>query len=154
MRYIPFLLALLMSACSGKGKESTASAADTTRVIELALKTVMTESFPEIEGIRRQSVFRDSVFLTTSLMPLSMLPSDIDSFHFKPLADSLICSAIRQDTGSAELPNYLALQAFEKTDSGYFLTFESIDCVPSPSRDGAVSLHILKTEDRYIFNKK
>jgi hypothetical protein len=153
MRHL-FILLLILTSCADKSSRHTASSADTTQVIQLALKTVLTESFPEMDGIKRKSSFKDTIFLTTSLFPLSKLPSAIDSFRFKVLPDTLICKVMKTDTASTELPNYLLLQYFEKTDTSYLIRFESVDCVPSPSRDGAVSLHILKTIDKYVFKKK
>jgi hypothetical protein len=88
------------------------------------------------------------------LLPLSSLPPRVDSFRFKILPDTMICSVIKTDTVTEELPNFLRLQSFEKTDTGYFVRFESIDCIPSASRDGAVSLYILKTKDKYVFRNK
>ncbi|MGZ5219634.1 MAG: hypothetical protein ACXWC7_06135, partial [Chitinophagaceae bacterium] len=82
---------------------------------------------------------------------LSHLPASVDSFRFKILPDSLICSVIKSDTASVELPNFLRLQTFEKTDTDYLVKFESVDCVPSPSRDGSVSLRILKSKDKFVF---
>ena len=152
--HVLFILLLFLIACSEKGGKHKFSGADTTQVVELALKTVLTEPFPVMDGIKRKSAFNDSIFLTTKLFSLSNLPADIDSFHFKVLPDSMICFAIKSDTGTTELPNYLSLKSFEKTDTGYFVQFESVDCVPYPSLDGAVSLHILRTKDKFIFNHK
>lgn len=145
------ILLLILTACTDKYRKQTSSAADTTQVIEVALKTVLVESFPEMDGIKRKSSFSDSLFLTTNLFPLSNLPASVDSFRFKILPDSIICSVIKSDTAAAELPNYLKLQSFEKTDTDYFVRFESVDCIPSPSRDGAVSLRILKSKDKFVF---
>jgi len=155
MRIFCILLVLVfLVACSQKGSKQRAATADTTRVIALALKTVMSERFPVMDGIKRRSSYNDSIFLTTKLFSLSNLPPDVDSFHFKVIADSMICSAIRSDTNSAELPNYLRLKTFEKNDTGYLVQFESVDCIPYPSLDGAVSLQIRKTKDQYKFNRK
>ena len=153
MRIFCILLVFLV-ACSDKGRKQHSSAVDTTRVVELALKTVMSEPFPVMDGIKRGNTYNDSIFLTTKLFSLSNLPSDVDSFHFKVVADSMICSAIRSDTTASELPNYLRLKTFEKNDTGYFVQFESVDCIPYPSLDGAVSLTIRKTRDKYLFNNK
>ena len=149
-----FIFLLVLTACAEKSSKQTSTAADTTQVIEVALKTLLVESFPDMDGIKRKSSFHDSIFLTTSLLPLSSLPSSVDSFHFKILPDSAICSVIKSDTANPELPNFLRLQSFEKTDTDYFVRFESVDCIPSPSKDGAVNLHILKTNDKYFFKKK
>ena len=149
-----FIFLLVLTACTEKSSRQTSSTADTTQVIEVALKTVLNEPFPEMDGIRRKSRFHDSIFLTTNLLPLSSLPPSIYSFRFKILPDTMICSVIKSDTTTTELPNFLRLQSFEKTDTGYFVRFESVDCIPSPSKDGAVNLTILKTIDKYFFNKK
>lgn len=149
-----FILLLILTACADKSRKQTSSAADTTQVIELALKTVMVESFPEMDGVKRKSMFKDSIFLTTNLLPLSSLPPRVDSFRFKILPDTIICFVIKSDSVSAELPNFLRLQSFVKTDTDYFVKFESVDCIPSASRDGSVSLHILKTKDKYVFKPR
>lgn len=154
MRQLPLLFLVLLIACADKSKKQYPTTADTTQVIQLALKTILTEPFPEMDGIKRKSIFNDTIFLTTNLFSLSALPSKVDSFRFKVLPDTLICSLLKTDTVSEELPNFLSLQSFEKTDSDYVVRFESVDCVPAPSRDGAVSLHILKTIDKYVFKNK
>ena len=148
-----FILLLILTACADKSKKLTSSAADTAQVIELALRTVLVEPFPDMDGVKRKSMFHDSIFLTTTLIPLSKLPHSVDSFCFKILPDTLLCSVLKSDTVAEELPNYLSLQTFQKTDTGYFVKFESVDCIPSPSRDGSVSLHILKTNDKYVFKR-
>jgi hypothetical protein len=145
------LLLLVAAACTDKSRKQSSSRADTTQVIEVALKTILVESFPEMDGIKRKSSFNDSLFLTTNLFTLSHLPSSVDSFRFKIVPDSLICSVIKSDTITTEVPNYLLLQSFEKTDTDYFVKFESVDCVPSPSREGSVSLRILKSKDKFVF---
>ena len=149
-----FILLLILTACTDRSSKQTSSAADTTQVIELALKTVLGEHFPEMDGVKRKSIFHDSIFLTTNLLPLASLPPSVDSFRLKILPDTTICSVIKSDTITTELPNYLRLQSFEKTDTGYFVRFESIDCIPSSSLAGSVSLHILKTKDKYVFKHK
>ena len=148
------ILLVFLAGCAQKGGKQRASTVDTTRVIALALKTVMSERFPVMDGIKRKSAYNDSIFLTTKLFSLSNLPANVDSFHFKVIPDSMICSAIRSDTNTAELPNYLRLKTFEKNDTGYLVQFESVDCIPYPSLDGAVSLQIRKTKDQYKFSRK
>jgi hypothetical protein len=151
----PVIIVLLfLTACADKSRKQFLATRDTTQVIKLALKTVLEESFPEMDGIKRKSNFNDTIFLTTNLVPLSSLPTSIDSFRFKVVPDTTICSLIKSDTSTAELPNYLRLQTFEKTDTDYFVQFESVDCIPSPTRDGSVSLHLLRTKDKFVFSHK
>lgn len=151
----PLLLFLLiLTACADKSSKQTSSSADTTQVIELALKTVLGQSFPELNGVKRKNSFNDSIFLTTRLFSLSNLPPAADSFRFKILPDSMICTVIKTDTVTTGVPNFLLLETFAKTDTDYFVRFESVDCIPSPSRAGAVSLHILKTKDKFVFKQR
>ena len=151
----PVIIVLLfLTACADKSRKQSLASRDTTQVIKLALKAVLEESFPEMDGIKRKSNFKDTIFLTSNLVSLASLPTSIDSFRFKVVPDTTICSLIKSDTATAELPNYLRLQTFEKTDSDYFVQFESVDCIPSPSRDGSVSLHLLRTKDKFVFNHK
>ena len=153
MRFI-FIILLFLAACADKNAGQTPSTADTTQVIELALKTALGQDFPEMDAVKTKSIFGDSIFFTTSLFPLSTLPSKIDSFTFKVMPDTMICPLLKTDTVSAEIPNYLRLQTFEKTDSGYFVQFESMFCIPTATRDASVGLHILKTKDKFEFKKK
>jgi len=151
----PLIIVLFfLTACADKSRKQSLATRDTTQVIKLALKTVLEESFPEMDGIKRKSNFNDTILLTSNLVSLASLPTSIDSFRFKVLPDTIICSLIKSDTGTAELPNYLRLQTFEKTDTDYFVQFESVDCIPAPSRDGSVSLHLLRTKDKFVFNHK
>lgn len=147
---LSLLFLIVLSACTEQSSRQVIATEDTTRVIEVALRTVLEQPFPDMDGIRRKSSFNDSIFLTTELMPLNKLPVSVDSFRFKILPDSAICSMIKSDT-VADLPNFLKLQAFEKTDTDYFVKFESVDCIPSPSKDGAVSFRILKSKDKFVF---
>ena len=153
MRVLVFLI-VFMASCANKSGDQTPANADTTQVIELALKTALGEHFPEMDDVKRLSQPGDSIFFTTELFSLSNLPTTVDSFKFRILPDSLICPLIKADTSSIEIPNYLRLQTFQKTDTGYFVEFESVVCVPRAARDASVSIHILKTRDKFEFKGK
>lgn len=145
---LPFLLA----ACqSGDGKRSS-NGADTTKVVELALRTALGEGFSEMDEVKPNGA-TDSIYLTTNLFALSKLPQSVDSFKFRIMPDSVICNVIKADTTVDPVPNYLRLQTFQKTDTGYFVELESVYCIPVATKDASVGLHILKTKDRYEFKK-
>ncbi len=151
-QFLIFLL--LFSACANKDSNEVPASADTTQVVELAVRTALSGQFPEMDDVKRETIFKDSIFFTTSLFPLEKLPVKADSFTFKVMPDTLICAMLKTDTVSPELPNYLRLQTFEKTDTGYFVQFESVLCIPSPARDASVGLHILKTRDKFVFENQ
>lgn len=148
-----FIFLLFLAACVNKRADQTPASADTTQVIELALKTALGQQFPEMDAVKRRSIFQDSILFTTSLFSIEKLPPRVDSFKFKIMPDTMICPLLKTDTISTELPNYLRLQAFQKTDTGYFVQFESVICIPSATRDASVGLHILRTKDKFVFEK-
>lgn len=145
------VILIILTSCGSKSGSETPANADTTQVIVLALKTALGQDFPELNDVKRWESPGDSIFLTTKLFPLSNLPASVDSFKFRILPDTLICSIIKADTAGTELPNYLRLQTFQKTDTGYFVQFESVVCIPSAARDASVGIHILKTKDKFEF---
>lgn len=150
------ILLLCLAACGQKTSQQTPTTADTTQVIELALRSALGQDFPELDAVKRKHRLSDSIFFTTNLFSLSNLPSKVDSFVFKVMPDTAICTVIKADTTvvTEQLPNYLRLQSFQQTDTGYFVQFESVICVPKAQKDASVGLHILKTKDKFVFEKK
>lgn len=148
-----FILLVMVASCTNRDGQVSQSVNDTTKAIELAVKTALEEDFPEMEPVKKRSRFNDTIFLTTNLFPLSHLPQSIDSFRFKVLPDTLICSVIKSDSLSGEWPNYLKLSSFEKRDTGYFVQLESLSCQRG-GEGGSVGIFIIKTKDTFVFKKK
>ena len=148
-----FIMLVMLASCANRDGQGTQSGNDTTKAIELAVKTVLEEDFPEMEPVKKRSNLKDSIFLTTTLLSLSHLPQRVDSFRFKVLPDTLICSVIRLDTLSGDLPNYLKLTSFEKRDTGYFVELESLSCQRG-GESGSVGVFIVKSKDTFVFQKK
>ena len=148
-----FILLIILASCANRNNQVSQSKNDTTKVIELAVRTVLEGDFPDVAAVKRKDKLNDSIFFTTNLLPLSTLPQSVDSFRFKILPDTLICTIIKSDSASGELPNYLKLRSFEKSDTGYFVQLESLSCLPSGG-GGSVSIHIVKTKDTFVSKKK
>lgn len=147
-----FILLVMVASCTNRDGQVSQSKNDTTTAIELAVKTALEEDFPEMAPVKRKDKLKDSIFITTNLLPLANLPQRIDSFRFKILPDTLVCSAIKSDTLSGDFPNYIKLLAFEKRDTGYFVQLESLSC-QSGGEGGSVGIFIVKTKDKFVFKK-
>ena len=148
-----FIFLLALTACAEKSSKQTSTAADTTQVIEVALKTLLVESFPDMNGIKRKSSFHDSIFLTTNLLPLSSLPSSVDSFHFKILPDSAICSVIKSDTATVSCRTFFGFRLLKKRIPAISFASKVWIVFPPPQKMGPSICTILKTNDKYLFKK-
>lgn len=146
-----FVIVIVLASCTNRNGQVSQSKNDTVTAIELAVKTALVEDFPEMDPVKSKN--GDSIFITSSLLSLSHLPQKIDSFRFKILPDTLICAAIKTDTLSQVLPNYLKVSSFEKRDTGYFVQLESLSC-PAGGEGGSVGIFIVKSKDTFVFKKK
>lgn len=147
---------IVLISCTDRNRDATASSSknDTARAIQLAIKTILTEDFPDAPSMKKVGVFHDSIFfVASSLLPTTHVPERVDSFHIKVLADSLLCATMKSDTSYKELPNYLKLDSFENRDTGYFVKLESLNCLPG-GEAGSLGIFIVKTKDNFVFEKK
>ena len=149
-----FLISLfLFASCKNREAQVSSSKNDTTKAIQLAIKTILQEDFPDAPAMKKVALFHDSIFVAaTHSLPVASFPDRVDSFRLKVLADTLLCANMRSDTSYKELPNYLKLDSFENRDSGYFVKFESLNCMRG-GEGGSVGIFILKTKDNFVFKK-
>lgn len=150
-----FLISLMIVAgCTNRNAQVSSSKNDTTKAIELAIKTILEGDFPDAPAMKKVALFHDSIFFAASnLLPASRLPERVDSFHIKVLADTLLCARMKSDTSYKELPNYLKLDSFENRDTGYYVKLESLNCLSS-GEAGALGIFIIKTKDNFVFEKQ
>ncbi|HEY1869427.1 MAG TPA: hypothetical protein VGG71_00145 [Chitinophagaceae bacterium] len=144
-----FVLIVFISCKSSKEKV-TQPKGDTTRVIELAVRTAFFhQNLPKMGPLFYSYHFKDSVLFTSDSLSLSNLPLKIDSVFFKVLPQDQICSMISADTNINKVPNYLCIGAFEKSDTGYYINIQSRSCLPFGG-GGAIGIHIVKEKDSLI----
>lgn len=149
-----FILLVMVASCTNRDSQVSQSGNDTTKAIELAIKTILEEDFPDAPAMKKVALFHDSIFFAASnLLPTSSLPERVDSFHIQVLADTLLCARMKSDTSYKELPNYLKLDSFENRDTAYFVKLESLNCLPA-GEGGSVGIFIVKSKDTFVFKKK
>jgi hypothetical protein len=86
------------------------------------------EHMPGAGPLKTKYHFGDSIILTSSVVPLNLLPSTLNGQQYKVLPLSVICPMLKGDSASMEQPNYLSIQQFEKNDTGYFIQMVSKSC--------------------------
>jgi hypothetical protein len=123
---------------------------DTTKILELAIRTAFYhESLPSCDRLKDDYRFKDSILFTTDSLPLESLPISIDTMKFKILPKDQICLMIRADSNMEQVPNYLCIRTFEKNDTGYYLSIQSLSCL-SFGGGGGIGMHIIQEGDSFI----
>ena len=84
-----------LASCKDSNEKVIQPKNDTTKVIELALRTAFYhQNLPEIDLLFYPSHFKDSILFTSDSLALVNLPSKVDSVFFKILTQNQICSII------------------------------------------------------------
>lgn len=150
LSYFIFLMCLTLLACHNKKQNLTASANDTTKVLQTALlRGTSIHYMPDASALRIRYKFGDSILLTSWVLPLNILPSKVGDQTFKIMSSEKICQIIKQDSAMNEVPNYLFIDAFQKNDSGYFVRLESLGC-RRYSGGGTLGLYFKKIKDSFV----
>ena len=154
LRFLAFIWTLTLTACStGDTSQKNLSKSDTTQVLELAVKAAFDGFLPDVSSVKDKFYFSDSILFTSKTFPLDSLPSSIDTLKFKILSENVICRLVLSDSLSENQPNYLSVQAFEKSDTGYYVQLASLSCVPYGG-GGSLGLYIAKQSDTFYIKKK
>ena len=154
LRFIAFIWTLTLTACStGDTSQKNLHKSDTTKVLELAIKAAFHGFLPDVSSVKDTFYFRDSILFTSKTFPLDSLPSKVDTLRFKILSENVICKLVLSDSLSQKHPNYLCVQAFEKSDTGYYVQLASLSCIPYGG-GGSLGLYIAKQSDTFYIKKK
>ena len=149
-----FLFLIVLACCKSSKPKVIQSKGDTTKVLELAIKTAFyNQNLPGMGPLFYSYHFKDSILFTTDSFSLTILPLSLDSFNFKVLPRKQICTMIKADSNISKLPNYLYLGAFEKSDTGYYVSVQSRSCLPFGG-GGSIGLYISKEKDTFIVKYK
>jgi hypothetical protein len=146
-----FLLIITTLSCQNRSvKIVQQQKSDTARIIEIALEEgTSIHRMPEASGLERNYKFGDSILLTSKVLPLNMLPSNLHSQRFKILTEEEICTIIRRDSNLDEVPNYLMITHLERSDTGYYVFVQSLSCRPFGG-GGSLRLYFKKIGDSWI----
>ena len=152
--FIFAFILFVLASCKDSNEKLIQPKNDTTKVIELALRTAFYhQNLPEIDLLFYPSHFKDSILFTSDSLALVNLPSKVDSVFFKILTQNQICSIIRADSNIAKVPNYLYISAFEKSDNGYYINIQNRSCLPYGG-GGVIGIYIAKDKDSFIVKSK
>jgi hypothetical protein len=128
MSFLILLIALLLFECSCINQNTTFVRIDndTIKVIKAALREAMSLRYmPDASSLKHGTNLTDSIILTSSVLPLSNLPSNIDSQIFKIFPEEEVC----RDSASMRKLNYLNVVNFEKSDTGFYIQILNLSCI-------------------------
>ena len=104
---------------------------------------------PGASSLKQNHAYGDSIYLTSEVLPLNILPSQLGNQNFKILSKCNICEIITSDSNLKVPPNYLEVVNFEKNDSGYYVHLESLNCFPFGG-GGSLGLYFKKVKDSIL----
>jgi hypothetical protein len=148
-----FLLNLLL-ACQSNAPVIVKQDNDTSILLKKVIREGISGRYmPDADPLTYKYKFGDSILLTSDALPLDILPSNIGSQKFKILPHSKICALIKKDSNLTQVPNYLLLNQFEKSDTGYYVQLQSLTC-----RDygggGSLGLYLKKEKDSFVLIRR
>ena len=148
-----FLFAIFVSCKSSKTNLITNNKSDTTSVLELAIRAAFYhQNLPSIDPLKKRYHFGDSILFTSDALPLSILPKTIDSIKFKILTRNEIFLLIQTESDLHKIPNYLNIGAFEKSDTGYYVSVASLSL--GFGGGGQIGIYIAKQNDSFLVKRK
>ena len=149
-----FILVFILVSCKNSIAKVVENQSDTSKVIELAIRTAFYhQNLPGISSLKKNYHFKDSILFTSDSLSLFFLPQSVDSINFKILPKRQICSLFTTEGDLNKVPNYLYIDTFEKSDTGYYVSLESLNCFPF-SGGGKIGIYITKEKDSFIVKNK
>ena len=147
LKFILFIFLLALYSCGENAVTIRQSESDTLKVLRTAIhQGISDEYMPSASPLKRQYHFGDSILLTSEILSLDLLPTRVQDQSFKVLSKEEICSMIVADSAMSELPNYLNVSNFEKSDTGYYVQLRSLGCLPF-SGGGSLGLYFKRIGD-------
>ncbi len=148
------IIIIVFTSCKNSNTKILQPKNDTTKVLELALKTAFYHgNLPSISPLKYPYRFKDSILFTTNSLPLLALPLNIDTLKFKILSKNQILSILIADNNMDKLPNYLSVARFERSDTGYYVQIQSLSSVQYGG-GGDIGIYIAKVKDSFIVKSK
>lgn len=152
--FIVYIILIELVACNTERTKTIRPKNDTAMVLELALKTAFYhQNLPSYSPLVRPYHFKDSILFSSNIVPLAMLPTNLDTINFKVLPENVIRLMIQKDSNISNPPNYLFIKTFEKSDIGYYVIIESLSCQQFGG-GGSIGIDIAKEKDSFIVKDK
>jgi len=131
LKFIMLLLLLSLLCCDTKLTITDKPVSDTTKVLTTTLKQVISVEFmPSASALRRPSKFGDTILLTADFLPLELLPTKSGVQIFKVLPKQTIYRILTGESYRKDVPNYLCISQFEKSDTGYYIQAQNLSVLP------------------------
>lgn len=154
LRSIIFVSALWWTSCDTRDStQSSLPKSDTTKVLELAIRTAFQGFLPGVSAVKSKYYYKDSILFTSASLSLDSLPKAIDTLKFKVLSKDQLCKVIKNDSLSGDQPNYLNIQSFQKSDTGYYVQIASLSCFLYGG-GGTLGLYIVKQKDTFYIKDR
>ncbi len=151
---IAFLVVTIFSCRSLETKPITEIKSDTTLVLNLALRTAFYhDNLPSIDPLKKPYHFGDSILFSSTTLPLSILPRMSDTINFKILSRKEIILLMQTESDLNKIPNYLNIGAFEKSDTSYYVSVQSLNCI-NFGGGGQIGIYIVKANDSFVVVNK
>jgi hypothetical protein len=147
MQFLKFIVfASFLASCNAYEKQPPEAKNDTTEVLKVAIaKAFYQENLPGISPLMKKYRFSDSLLFSSDSLSLDLLPINLDSINFKILKREQICSMIKKESDSIEVPNYLYIRRFEKNDTGDYVQIQSLSCLDFGG-GGSIGVIVKKTD--------
>jgi len=150
--FIPSLL--LLSSCEARPTVVDKPISDTTKVLSITLKQATSVEFmPSASALRRPSKFSDSILLTAIPISLDLLPTKSGGQIFKVLPKETIHKILTGESYRHDVPNYLSITQFEKSDTGYYIQVQNLSVLPFGG-GGTLGLSFKKSGDTLTITDK
>ena len=148
---ITFIVMNIFSCRSLDTKPISEIKNDTTLVLDLALRTAFFhDNLPNIQPLKKPG---DSILFSSDILPLSVLPRASDTRNFKILSRKEIMLLMQIESDLNKIPNYLNISAFEKSETGYYVSVQSLHCL-NFGGGGQIGLYIVKTKESFLVVNK
>jgi hypothetical protein len=146
-----FFVILILTSCKTNTLKNIPQVKnDTTAIIEFAISQAFLQNdLPGFYQLSKKFYFKDSILFSTDSLPLEVLPNELGSVKFKILSRDSICNLINSDSIPDEVPNYLFVADFEKSDSIYYVLIASKSCLPFGA-GGGCEIEIIKRKDSFF----
>lgn len=149
--YLNFYILLnLLLTCQSNVPVIVKQENDTSKILKTVISEGISDRYmPDAGPLTYKYKFADSILLTSEVLSLDILPSNIGDQKFKILPKPEICALIRKDSNLTRVPNYLLLNRFEKNDTGYYVLLQSLSC-RYYGGGGSLGLYLKKEKDSFV----
>ena len=144
-----YVLTILLSCKHSSENSVVAVLNDTAQILQMAVAEGISSRYMPDASSLYSIPSNDTVYLTSNVLPLRLLPLKSGSTHFRVLQKDDVCSLIGQDDVLERPRSFLEIRAVEKSDTGYYVSLRAIGCIRY-SGGGGLGLYFKKRNNSFI----